>query len=62
MDERLPLPLGTTVRPYGKISAISYRGGERYYMFTRASGKDVSLVPADIIERAYLCQGRIEHG
>ena len=48
-----PLPLGTTVEPYGFVSAVvsQHEGdGERYYMLTNADG-DVALMPADDIER-----------
>lgn len=52
-----PLPIGTMVRPWGMVSAITSRGGERYYLFTDPDGcRDVSLMPADLVERIYLMQ------
>ena len=52
----LPLPLGTKVRPWGTIGAISYRDGERYYMFTNGPN-DVALMDAHTVETQYLCGG-----
>jgi hypothetical protein len=43
------VPIGTVVKPYGKISAIANLDGERYYFFT--NGEDVAMMPAMCIER-----------
>jgi hypothetical protein len=66
MNDKLPLPLGTKVRPWGEIGAISYRDGERYYMFVK-NGNDVALMPAAVVEVQALCggsdnSGGTEHG
>lgn len=58
MTTDLPLPLGTKVFPWGTIGAVSYGNGERYYMFTRSGGKEVSLMPADVVERAHREQSK----
>lgn len=52
-DGRLvqPLALGSTVKPWGKIVAISLTGGERYYFMQAASGV-VSLMPWSAVEPA----------
>lgn len=43
------LPLGTRT-PWGKIGAITNQGGERYYMMSKNKGRDVALMPADLVE------------
>ena len=48
-EYRPPLNLGTFVKPYGKIAAISFRDGERYYILVDKRG-GVALMPADVIE------------
>ncbi|MDE2471490.1 MAG: hypothetical protein KGL35_22875 [Bradyrhizobium sp.] len=53
MSTSPPLPLGTRIHPYGTISAVSCRDGERYYMLTDASGRDVVLMPASTIEEMH---------
>lgn len=42
-----PLPLGT-VTPYGKIEAIGFKDGERYYMCLKACV--TSLIPGPVLE------------
>jgi hypothetical protein len=37
--------IGDTIKPWGKIAAILWTGGERYYMFLDGH-KTVSLIPA----------------
>lgn len=55
----LPLPLGTMVSPWRMVSAVTSRGGERYYMFTDPDGcRDVSLMPASLVEEVYERQER----
>jgi hypothetical protein len=44
-----PLPLGTVVKPWGKIGAILLTAGERYYLLHK--GKDVAMMPAGEVER-----------
>jgi hypothetical protein len=43
-----PLPLGMTVKPWGKIAAIASLKGERYYFF---DGKGVAMIPAFVVEQ-----------
>lgn len=43
------LPLGTHT-PWGRIGAITNQGGERYYMMSKNKGRDVALMPADVVE------------
>ena len=45
------IPLGTIVKPYGEVSGVTNRGGERYYFL--AGGIGVSLMPADLIEKMH---------
>lgn len=55
------LSLGTVVKPWGKIGAILFTLGERYYMLQRddvsRDGRTrtpvTSLIPAIDVERAY---------
>lgn len=47
--ESSPLIPGTTVKPYGRIEAVSFRDGERYYMLLDGP-RNVSLMPAGMIE------------
>lgn len=49
---QLPLSLGTVVKPYGKVGAVMFTGGERYYMLTDKHGT-VSLMPWFTIENHY---------
>lgn len=50
-EARLPIPLGTFVMPFGKVEAITYTGGERYYMMIGHDGA-TALMPASVIEPA----------
>lgn len=44
-----PLPLGTSVPPYGTIVAVRWDGYERYYFLTNQHG-NTAMLPADNIE------------
>lgn len=46
---RPPLRIGTVVEPYGKIGAILFLSGERYYHLIDDDGC-VSMMPAEMIE------------
>jgi hypothetical protein len=52
-----PLPLGTVVKPYGKIGAVMFTGGERYYMLTSKDG-DVAMMPWFVIEPEQASEGK----
>jgi hypothetical protein len=54
------VPLGTTISPYGVVSGVTNHGGERYYFLTGA-WKDVSLMPASLIEKLYSQNAKDEH-
>lgn len=54
-----PLPLGTAT-PWGKIIAIHFRGGERYYHLLDAKNS-ASLMPASLVEAELRVLGR-DHG
>jgi hypothetical protein len=43
------LELGTRTH-WGKIGAVLITDGERYYMMSKSKGKEVALMPADIVE------------
>lgn len=43
-----PIPLGTVVKPWGRIDAIGILSGERYYWLTKRGA--VSMLPAILIE------------
>jgi hypothetical protein len=43
------IPLGTVVKPYGKVSAVANIDGERYYFMEKRG--DVAMMPAVLIER-----------
>jgi hypothetical protein len=43
------IPLGTNVKPYGKVSAVGCIQGERYYWLLSKEGV-VSMIPADFLE------------
>ena len=45
------VPLGTQIKPYGKVAAVGYVG-ERYY-WLRKGRNCVSMMPADVIEPLY---------
>lgn len=45
----LPLLIGMEVKPYGKIGAVMFTGGERYYMMS--DGSDVALMPWFVVEQ-----------
>ena len=53
------IPLGTIVKPYGEVSGVTSRGGERYYFLTGGIG--VSLMPADLIEKMHAQNGERRH-
>jgi len=44
------LKLGTVVKPYGKVSAVGFISGERYYWFVDKYGS-VAMMPASAVER-----------
>ena len=44
------LPLGTIVKPYGRVAAVGTTGGERYYWLIDKHGT-VSMIPAVEIEK-----------
>jgi hypothetical protein len=45
---RKPIPIGTKTK-WGKIQAITFSKGERYYMMVGRYG-DVALMHADVVE------------
>ncbi len=45
------IPLGTVVKPWGKVAAVRY-DGERYYFLIDKDGS-VSMMPADVVELAH---------
>lgn len=45
-----PLSIGTKT-PWGEVSAIHFRGGERYYFILDAKNA-ATLHPAEVVERA----------
>ncbi len=47
IEHKLPLPIGTKTK-WGKIEAIGWTGGERYYWMIGANG--VAMMPAFIVE------------
>ena len=51
-----PLELGTVVNPYGKIVAVAWITGERYY-FLIAKNKSVAMMPACSLEPSASAQG-----
>ena len=46
-----PLPLTAEVEPWGKVGAVQFKDGERYYMLTDRYGC-VSYMPGDVVEQA----------
>ena len=44
--------LGTVVQPYGKIGAVLFLSGERYYHLIDEHG-NVAMMPAQMIEQMY---------
>jgi len=44
-----PIPLGTIVKHWGKVAAVGYISGERYYWLVDKRGS-VSMMPADTVE------------
>ena len=47
--DRLPfIPLDTEVPPYGKVAAVGFKDGERFYMFVDEGG-GVTLMPGDLM-------------
>lgn len=49
-ETRELVPIGTIIKPYGKVSAVGCLQGERYYWFV-ASDKSIAMMPACMIER-----------
>src|SRR3990167_1697431 len=47
------IPLGVSIHPLGKVAAMAYEQGERYYWFVDKD--DVTLMPADVVEPMYEC-------
>lgn len=47
-DNKPILPLGTPVKPWGKIIAVGWYG-ERYYWLENDHG-DISMMPARVVE------------
>lgn len=45
----IPLALGTQTQ-WGKIAAVSITGGERYYFMVSGRGRNVAMLPADVVE------------
>lgn len=43
----LPIPLGTVIKPYGKVAAVGWVG-ERYYWLVKEGC--VSMIPAAVLE------------
>ena len=43
-----PIPLGTYVKPWGKIVQVGWVG-ERYYWLMNKRG-DIAMMPADVVE------------
>lgn len=54
-----PLPLGTEVKPYGKIEMIGSLDGERYYWLVNKDGS-VAMMPSIVIEGVAKSQGVCE--
>lgn len=51
MDSKMkPLKIGAVVKPYGKIAAIGWLQGERYYWLIDKYGT-VSMMPAFVVEK-----------
>ena len=44
----MEVKIGDSIKPWGKISAIVFTSGERYYMFIDKFNT-VSLIPAKIV-------------
>ena len=47
MKDRKIIPLGTMTK-WGKIGAVQYKNGERYYMMVKKGS--ISLMPASVVE------------
>ena len=45
-----PLRMGTVIPGYGKIGAVGFTGGERYYWLLKRNGRDVAIMPWSIVE------------
>jgi len=41
------IPLGTIVKPWGKVAAVGWTGGERYYWFIKDNS--VSMIPWTVV-------------
>ena len=52
-DGRLvtPLDLGKWIKPWGKIAAIAFISGERYY-FMRGKRGEIAMMPWSVVEIA----------
>jgi hypothetical protein len=42
------VPIGTKVKPYGRIDAVGFIRGERYYWLSE--GNSIAMMPAELIE------------
>lgn len=56
----MPLPLGTVVKPWGRIDMIGITGGERYYWLV--DGNIVSMIPATMVESAPIRDKGVTNG
>ena len=45
-----PHKLGEIVKPWGKIAAVGFLNGERYYWLIDLEDESVSMMPADVVE------------
>lgn len=50
-DRGAPIPLGTSIEPYGEVSAVGSIDGERYYWMVDWRG-DVAMLPACTLEKS----------
>jgi hypothetical protein len=46
----IPLDIGSTVKPWGKIVSVLFTGGERYYLMQGRNGGAISLMPWSTVE------------
>lgn len=46
------VPLGTIVKPWGRVAAVGFTGGERYYWLIDEH-ETVSMMPASVVEPRY---------
>jgi len=48
------IPLGTVVKPWGKIVAVGITGGERYYWFVEVDAPNcVAMIPGFMVEQEF---------